>query len=71
MQAIRVASAGYFISHYRMRGDVFGVLHRMRTWYNQQARHSDKDNDIKAAQRYAQAADAVSARIKEVEEFYA
>lgn len=41
------------------------VMHRMRTWYNQQARKSERENDMYSAYRYSAAADIMTSRINE------
>lgn len=53
----------HFISHYGALQGVT-VMHRMRTWYNQQARLAGRENRMADAQRFQGMADRMTANIK-------
>ena len=52
----------YFLNTYgKQRGTT--VMHRMRTWYNTQARLADRENKPDESARFASMADAMSVNI--------
>lgn len=52
----------HFLGHFGVRQGTT-VMHRMRTWYNQQARLAGRENRHSDAQRFQRMADTMTANI--------
>lgn len=59
---MQVQTLLYFVNQYGIRGSET-VLHRMRTWYNQQARLAQRESKKEDAYRFADYADRFTALI--------
>jgi hypothetical protein len=60
---LQVQTLEYFRGNYGNRA--LTVMHRMRTWYNQQARSESKKGHEQQAQTYSAYADVMTSRIEE------
>lgn len=57
----------YFFRTYRNRATT--VMHRMRTWYNQQARLADREKRYADANRFQAMANGMTSNINEAKGF--